>query len=97
MGAEIAIIIKTKRMLKVFKDRGATSPKKAINPSDLIDFKRFTFNRLVKKGILKEAYPGLYYIDEGRENEVQKMEMTVLAVILVLLVTGLIIIVAIPK
>jgi len=63
-GAAVVIIIKEKRIVEAFRRAGATSPGAAVNPDTLGVHRRIAFRKLKAGAALREAGPGLFYLDE---------------------------------
>jgi hypothetical protein len=67
MGASVAaavIIRKQRELVEHFMDAGAVSPETAKSSSELGVHERFAWIRLVERGVIREAPPGRYYLDE---------------------------------
>ncbi len=60
----IAVIAKQKKIIRRFKNIDATTPERAIDPFVLGLKNGIIFRRLVGRGILIEASPSLFYLDE---------------------------------
>jgi hypothetical protein len=58
------IIKKEKHIVEVFRRAGATSPGAAVNPDALGVHQRIAFRKLKAGAALREAGPGLFYLDE---------------------------------
>jgi hypothetical protein len=67
MGASVAaavIIRKERELVEHFAEAGAVSPSSARSSSDLGVHERFAWIRLVERGVIREAAPRRYYLDE---------------------------------
>lgn len=67
MGASAAaavIIAKEKHIVAAFREAGATSLGKAVAPATLGVHERLAFSKLRQHAVLREAGPGLFYLDE---------------------------------
>lgn len=71
MGAIAAagIIRKQKDIVAAFRTGGATSPKSANTTAALGIHQGFVFERLGQRGVLKQASPERWYLDEARWEE----------------------------
>jgi hypothetical protein len=78
------------RLLAPFREAGATSPERAI-PLEVDKHARNPqFQSLLRRGVLVEASPGRYYLDEAAITRESRANRPVLAVIaLALLAAGL--------
>jgi len=63
-AAAAAIIIREKHIIEAFRSAGATSPGAAVNPDALGVHQRIAFRKLKAGAALREAGPGLFYLDE---------------------------------
>ena len=61
-----ARVVEKRRLMRVFRKAAATSPKGTILPEEYSLEKGKLFQRMVKRGILKETSSGWYYLDENR-------------------------------
>ena len=63
-AAAAVIIRKEREIVERFTGAGAVSPSSARSPSDLGVHERFAWIRLLERGVIREAAPGIYYFDE---------------------------------
>ena len=65
MGAAVTIILmKERQVVDAFLRAGATTPERAVFPSDLaVDLDGVGGRRMVKQAVLREAAAGRYYLD----------------------------------
>ncbi len=63
-AAAAAIIRKERRIIGAFRDEGATSPEAARSPGELGVNGSWVVDRLIDRGVLRQAEPGRYYLDE---------------------------------
>lgn len=74
----IFILTIQKRMIQKFKTAGATRSSNAVSPSELGISENAIFNRLVRQGIILEAQRGYYYLNESREQALNKRRLDIL-------------------
>ncbi|HET9708068.1 MAG TPA: hypothetical protein VFP39_07175 [Gemmatimonadales bacterium] len=58
------ILVKEKHIVTAFRQAGAVSPTAATTPAAIGVAQRFAFLKLQRRGILKEAGSGRFYLDE---------------------------------
>ena len=63
-SAAAAIVIKEKHIVAAFRQAGATTSTRAVAPSAIGVHERIAFSRLRRRAVLREATPGLYFLDE---------------------------------
>lgn len=63
------VIIKQNRLMRYFRDVGATTPATARTPEEVGFRNSWLFRRMVSRGVFLEAKPGHYYIDEYAADE----------------------------
>lgn len=79
------IPIQKHRYISHFKKLGATSPGRAIVPSEYNIRKSLAFNKLLREEILIEITRNRYYLDEVKEKIIrQKRRMIILILVIVL-------------
>jgi hypothetical protein len=91
MGASVAaavIIRKERELVEHFRDAGALSASTASSSSDLGVHERFAWIRLVERGVIREASPGRYYLDEPTWVALRQRRRT-LAVVLTIFCVAL--------
>lgn len=93
MGAAVTIILmKERHVVDAFVRAGATSPSRAVLPSDVaVDIDGLGERRLVNRAVLREAEGGRYYLDapswEALRNQRRRMSfMIILAIAIAALV-----------
>jgi hypothetical protein len=64
MSAAAVIVARQNKLIRRFRDAGATAPEFARSPEDLGCRNSWIFRRLVTRGVFLEAKPGRYYVDE---------------------------------
>jgi hypothetical protein len=66
MGAAVAVVlVKERHVVEAFTSARATSPDRAVVPEDIgVDLGGVGGRRLLRRAVLREAAPGLYYLDE---------------------------------
>lgn len=68
MGAAVAaaaVIRKEKELVAIFRERRALSPASAMTLADLGVHPRLAWTILERHSVIREAQPGLYYLDEA--------------------------------
>jgi hypothetical protein len=70
-----------RRVIRHFRDAGATTPAAAIPPPDGPPLLRRLFQQFVKRGVIREASPGRYYLDEAALADRSGIKRRILAVI----------------
>jgi hypothetical protein len=65
MGAAAAVVLmKERHIVEAFEAAGAIAPHRAINPRDInVDEGGTGWRRLRDRAIIREASPGMYYVD----------------------------------
>lgn len=86
-GAVIAAAIlgKEKRIVTAFRKAHATSASAATVPTAIGVKQRVAFTILQRRGILKEAAPGVFYLDETTWQELRRVRRRCLAVVVAIL------------
>lgn len=85
------IVIRTKKLIKLFKQTGTTTPRSAKTVDELGTRHNLIFRKLVRREVLKEASPERYYLsEENLEDYLKRRRLRVFIVLMILL--GLIII-----
>jgi hypothetical protein len=87
----IAIMVKTRRYIRKFRQAGADSLQRSINPSDHGIKNDFVFRKLVRQGILVEEKNEKYYLDENRYARIKKLKLSVVAILVSLILLTLVI------
>lgn len=73
-AAAVAVLIRKEReIVDVYRSVGATAPDTARGPDDLGVHRHVAFNRLVARGVLREASGGRYYLDEPTWNALRRL------------------------
>jgi len=84
MAAGVSVILTQDRAIRAFRAAGATSPQSA-KPFEEVGLKpTWVKRRLIARGVLLEAAPGAYYLDEERVTRFAARRRTVAIVILVI-------------
>jgi hypothetical protein len=65
MGAAVAVIVlKERHIVEAFEVAGAIAPHRAVNPRGInVDDGGIAWRRLRDRAIIREASPGMYYVD----------------------------------
>ena len=83
-----AVVVAQNKLMRRFREAGATSPPSARAPEDVGCRNSWIFRRLVARRVFVEAKPGRYYIDEMAADEFVRLRrarmLWALAVVLAL-------------
>lgn len=92
MGAAAAVILmRERRVVEAFERAGATSPDRAIPPSDVnVDESGIGWRRLRERAIVREAAPGRFYLDVEVWQANRRMRHRIAFVMAVLLLAALV-------
>jgi hypothetical protein len=82
-AAAAAVIAREKRIVRAFREAGATSADKAVVPADIGVHGRVAFKRLVEHAVLIESGNGRFYLDEQKWQRLRSLRRR-LALILLL-------------
>jgi hypothetical protein len=86
MGAAVAAVIaaRERQTVEVFRAAGATSPASARLVSDLgVDPDGIGMRRLREHAVIRQAQPGLYYLDEEVWQALRRMRRRIVLVMLI--------------
>ncbi len=88
MGAAVAAVIlaRERRIVDQFRDAGATSPSVAQSLDDVGIDEGLAFRRLRRHEAIREASPGMFYLDEPVWNAVRGTRRRIVVVVLVIAV-----------
>lgn len=78
MGATAAaavVLRKQRELVEHFRQAGAVSPSTARSSSELGVHERFAWIRLVSRGVIREAEPATYYLDESAWESLRQRRM----------------------
>lgn len=97
MSAAAVIARRRRRLIRKFRDAGATDPCHTTTPEMLGERHSWIFDRLVRRGVFQSVPDGTYYLDEPAADEYQRRRRTraliitgiMLGVFLVLWASGL--------
>ncbi len=78
-----------KRVIRRFKDIGATAPQRAIDPSTHHIRQSLIFNSLIKDKVLIPVNKRRFYLDESREAIYNRHSLEWFAILALLLFVGL--------
>jgi hypothetical protein len=84
MGASAAvavILLKEKHIVAAFRRAGAISPSTAAAPATIGIDERLAFQKLKRRAVLREATPGLYYLDEPSWEALRSMRRRMAALL----------------
>ena len=93
----VAVIIAAarKKYLTVFRKQQAVSPAQALTPESAGLKRTMIFRHLVRQGVIVATSANTFYLDEAREQEVQKLVKKRGLMVVSILIIVLLIIVAI--
>ena len=83
-AAVAAVIAKEKRIVRAFRDAGATSADKAVSPADNGVHGRVAFKKLVGHAVLRESGDGRFYLDEQKWQDLRSLRRQLVLIILLL-------------
>ena len=87
-----AIIAKTRKYIRIFKNQGAISPATSIIPAEYGIRHTLVFKKLLRQGIIIQAGNEKYYLDEIKEEQVRnRRQKLLLTIFMSLLITGILI------
>lgn len=93
MGANLTaavMILKEKAIVAAFRNAGATSATTATTPAAVGIHERLAFRKLRQRAVLREAGPGLFYLDEQSWEALRRIRRQLaLAAAILALVVGL--------
>lgn len=64
MSAAAVIIMRRKRLIRRFREAGATAPERAIPFGEVGIRRSWIFDQMLSRGVFLEAGPDRYYVDE---------------------------------
>jgi hypothetical protein len=97
MSAGTVILLQMRRIVRRFREAGATNAGAAIVPSQYDIRQSFAFERLVKYGVLVAVDHERFYMDEEAEAKFRKQKRFIVFVILTLVILGIIISLLVSK
>ena len=77
------------RIIRRFKDAGATAPDRAIDPATHQIHQTFVFNKLVREGVLIKSRSHHYYLNEVRAAQYEQQRYQTLLAIMIFLILAL--------
>jgi hypothetical protein len=94
-GAVAVILIKERQVVEAFQRAGAVAAHRAIRPADIgVEDDGVIWRRLRERAIIREASPGLYYLDvEGWQA--QRRTRRRLAFVMLIIISGALIVTAV--
>ena len=86
-NTEAASATQRSRIIRRFKDAGATSPDHAIDPATRQIHQTYVFNKLVREGVLVKVRSHQYYLNEARAAQYEQQRyQTILAILIMLII-----------
>ncbi|HWG09963.1 MAG TPA: hypothetical protein VN693_00480 [Rhodanobacteraceae bacterium] len=83
-AAAAAVIAREKRIVREFREAGATSADKAVAAQDIGVHGRVAFKRLVEHAVLREAGNGRFYLDEQKWQALRRLRLRIVLIMLLL-------------
>jgi hypothetical protein len=87
--AAAAVASRRRKILRAFREAGATSPEGAVPEATLDTHGNLLFRRMVRSGVIVRLPDGRLYLDEAAEDRTRRMRFRILAAILVVAVIAL--------
>jgi hypothetical protein len=84
-AATTAVMAQRQRIIRRFKETGATAPQRAIDPATHHIRQSLIFNQLVKDKVLVKVETHLFYLDEARASETHNQRLQLLFIILMVI------------
>ena len=84
-AAAAAVIAREKRIVRAFREAGATSAGKAVAPQDIGVHGRVAFKKLVGHAVLRESGNGRYYLDEQKWEYLRSLRRRLVLIVLLLI------------
>lgn len=81
-----AVASQRTRIIRRFKDAGATASDRAIDPSTHQIHQTFVFNKLVREGVLVKVRSHQYYLNEVRATQYEQQRYQMLLAFLIILI-----------
>lgn len=91
MSAATVILMQMRRIVRQFRDAGATHAAAAIVPSHHNIRQSFAFTRLVNRGVLVAVSSDRFYLDEEVEAKVRRQRQRVVFILVTLIIVGMIV------
>ncbi len=80
--AAIAILAQRKKLIRRFKNAGATSIDTAIDAQDHGIRRSLIFQKLVRDGVLINTNTNQFYLDESTEIELRKLRVRIILMVI---------------
>jgi len=77
------------RIIRRFKDAGATAPDRAIDPATHQIHQTSVFNKMVREGVLVKARTHYYYLNEARAAQYEQQRYQALLAFIIFLIIAL--------
>jgi len=81
-AAAAVIVAKEKRIVEAFRQVGAVSPAAAVPPAAIGVAERVPFRLLRERAVLREAAPGMFYLDEPSWEALRAMRRRIAVIAL---------------
>ena len=76
MSAAAIIAIRRKRLVKRFREAGATDPQHAVTPEALGERRSWIFDKMTKHGVFLPTQDGRFYMDDRVASEFLRQRRT---------------------
>lgn len=76
MSAGAVIAIRRKRLVKRFREAGATDPQHAITPEALGERRSWIFDQMIKRGVFLPTQDGRFFMDDRAASEFLRQRRT---------------------
>ncbi|RYZ29119.1 MAG: hypothetical protein EOO10_07345 [Chitinophagaceae bacterium] len=97
MSAATVILMQMRRIVRQFRDAGATHATAAIVPSQHGIRESFAFSRLVNRGVLVAVNSKRFYLDEEAEAKFRRQRQRLVVVLVAMIIVGIIVSLLVAK
>jgi hypothetical protein len=84
-ASPVAVASQRNRIMRRFKEAGATAPERSIDPATHQIHQTFVFNKLVREGVLVKVRSHQYYLNEIRAAQYKEQRFQSLLLFLIIL------------
>ena len=89
--AATAVIAQRNKIIRRFKEAGATSPDRPIDPATRQIRQSLIFNKLVRDGVIVKVSAHHFYLNEARATEYRTQRQQVVGIVLVVVAITIIV------
>lgn len=86
-----AVIVQRNKIIRRFKQAGATAPDRAIDPATHGIRQGNLFNGLEKEGVIVKVRAHHYYLNEALASEYRDQRLSILSVVLIVLAIAIVV------